>query len=103
MREHLGVAVRAKPVAGALELAAQLLVVVDLAVLDDGDRAVLVRERLVARLEVDDREPARGEADVAVDERAVGVGAAVDERRAHLVQTARVADDPADSAHGGLL
>src|SRR5207247_2599339 len=57
--EHLGVAVRAKTVTGALELGAQLPVVVDLAVLDDVDAAVLVRDRLVARLEVDDREPPR--------------------------------------------
>ena len=46
--DRLGVGVRAEPVPGALELAAQLGVVVDLAVLDDGARAVLVRDRLVA-------------------------------------------------------
>ena len=56
----------AHPVAGALELAAQLGVVVDLAVLDDGARPVLVRDRLVARLEVDDREPPRREPDAAL-------------------------------------
>src|SRR5207245_1428893 len=55
VHEHLGVAVRAEAMAGALELTPQLPVVVDLAVLDDGDAAVLVGDRLVARLEVDDR------------------------------------------------
>ena len=42
---------------------AQLAEVVDLAVEDDLHRAVLVGDRLVAGLEVDDREPAEAEAD----------------------------------------
>src|SRR5207237_5821358 len=80
----------------------------DLPVLDDVDGAVLVRDRLVAALEVDDREPPRGEAGAALDERALGVGPAVDERRAHLRQLARVdgtarGDDSADPAHGPTL
>ena len=44
-------------VAAGEELVAQLDVVVDLAVLGDLDRAVLVRQRLAAGVEVDDREP----------------------------------------------
>ena len=69
--------------AGALELAVQLGEVVDLAVLDDRAGPVLVRDRLVAAREVDDREPPRREADAALDERALRVGPAVDERRRH--------------------
>ena len=46
--ERLGVAARAELVPGALELAAELRVVVDLAVLDDDAASVLVRDRLVA-------------------------------------------------------
>ena len=46
--ERLGVGARPEAVPRALELACQLAVVVDLAVLDDGARAVLVRDRLVA-------------------------------------------------------
>ena len=89
-------------------LALQLLVVVDLAVLDDVDGAVLVRDRLVAALEVDDREPARREPDAALQEHAVRVGAAMDERCAHLGQPARVhgaarGRDSADPAHGFVL
>jgi hypothetical protein len=83
MDEHLGVPVRPERVAGTLEVAAQLLVVVDLAVLDDRARAVLVRDRLVAGLEVDDREPSRREADPAVHVDAGRVRPAMDERRAH--------------------
>ena len=65
--EHLGVAVRAEAVARALELGPQLSVVVELAVLDDVNRSVLVGDRLVAGLEVDDREAAGGEADRPLD------------------------------------
>jgi hypothetical protein len=58
VEKHLRVAARAKAVAGTLELAAELAVVVDLAVLDDMQRPVLVSDRLVAGREVDDREAA---------------------------------------------
>ena len=66
VHEHLRVALRAEPMARALQLGAQLPVVVELAVLDDVHGAVLVRERLVAGLEVDDREPPRRQPDRAV-------------------------------------
>ena len=106
--EHLGVGVRAEGVAGALELVAQLGVVVDLAVLDDDDAAVLVRDRLVAAGEVDDREAPRAERDLAVDVLAAAVGAAVDELGAHRAKRLDVgvpvaARDPADPAHAPTL
>ncbi len=66
--EHLRVAVSREGVTGPLEVVPELAVVVELAVLDDLDAAVLVADWLVAGLEVDDRETARGEADTAVDE-----------------------------------
>ena len=60
---------------------AQLAEVVDLAVEDEPERAVLVRDRLVSRLaEVDDREPAVAERDRPVDVTALGVGPPVGER-----------------------
>src|SRR5207253_3098149 len=77
---------RAEPVAGPLELAPELRVVVDLAVLHDVDLAVLVRDRLVAAGEVDDREPPGREPHAVAEEGAVGVGSAVDERRAHRLE-----------------
>src|SRR4029079_16491737 len=94
-----------EPWAGALWVSPQLGVVVDLAVLDDDTASVLVRDRLVAVLEVDDREAARSEGDGAVDVLAVTVGAAVDEQVAHRTQRADVRGavcrrDPADPAHG---
>ena len=66
--EHLGVAMSREGVPGPLEVMPELAVVVELAVLDDLDAAVLVADRLVTGLEVDDRETPRGEADAAVDE-----------------------------------
>src|SRR4051794_41206892 len=56
---HLGVAAGPEPVPRPLELAHQLAVVVDLAVLDDDDRAVLVGDRLVAARQVDRSEERR--------------------------------------------
>jgi hypothetical protein len=102
--EHLRVRARPEPMAGPLELPAQLREVVDLAVLDDGAGAVLVRDWLVAAREVDDREPPRSEPDAALDERAVRVGPAVDERGRHRreplpVDRAPRRGDPADPAH----
>ena len=47
----------------ALELGAQLAEVVDLAVEDDADRAVLVEDRLVAARQVDDRQAAHPQGD----------------------------------------
>jgi len=54
--EHLRVAARREPVSRALELGTELELVVDLAVVGDPDRAVLVRQRLRASVEVDDAE-----------------------------------------------
>jgi hypothetical protein len=70
-------------VRGALELAAQLRVVVDLAVLDDDAGAILVRDRLVAVLEVEDRKTPSRERNGAVDVLAGAVRAAVDEPLRH--------------------
>ncbi len=61
---HLGIAVRQESLAERLELAAELEVVVDLAV--EGDRQVAVGGRLglvAAGREIDDREAAVGESD----------------------------------------
>src|SRR5439155_17286455 len=90
------------------ELACQLGVVVDLAVLDDRACAVFVGERLVAALEVDDRESPCSESDAAVDEAPFRVGSAMEERRGHrgeavAVDGASARGDPADPAHGPSL
>ena len=79
-------------------------VVVDLAVLDHVDGAVLVGDRLVAALEVDDREPARGQPDPAVDRAPPSCRAPGGRARAHRAQPVGSrapcpGRDPADPAH----
>jgi len=79
MKQHLGVATGAEGEAAALEALAQGLVVVDFAVEDDAERAVIGSHRLRARLGgVDDRQPAMGEADAPIgrNPRAGAVGTA---------------------------
>ncbi len=83
MDEDLGVAVGGEPVPEPLQLLAQLAVVVDLAVLDDRDRPVLVGDRLVAVLEVDDREAPGGKSHAVGLEEPVAVRPAMDEPGVH--------------------
>ena len=91
------------------ELRAQLEMVVELAVLRRPHGAVLVRERLVARGDVDDAETARADRDsrAGVDPAVVGpavrhrVGHRLDvEVRSELAQRTGDLDDAADSTHG---
>ena len=105
--DHLGVGLRAEPMAAALQLAAQLAVVVDLAVVHQLQRSVVARERLPACVaQVDDREPPEAERDAVVGERAVAVRAPVVERRGHPTHGLRLGrtpeiDDTAEPAHLG--
>ena len=106
VEDDLGVARRLEAVAAPLEVAAQLAMVVDLAVENDPRRAVLVPHRLVAAREIDDRQAPHGEADLAHDHLALVVGTAVGDRRVHPAE--RLALDPvgvpftADAAHAIL-
>ena len=105
--DHLGVAAGSEDVAQAFKLVAQLDVVEDLAVEDDPQRAVLIRERLLAAGEVDDREPRMTEpgTTIAIDPELVRT--AVLQRCRHpseLIELGRwqvVAerDDASDAAH----
>src|SRR5262249_55511572 len=83
MRDHLGVAARPEAMARALETLAQRAVVVDLPVADDQHVAALVRERLRAVLDVDDREAPAAESRPSLDARPIAVGTAVDQRATH--------------------
>src|SRR5207302_1827050 len=77
VNDDLGVALRKKHVTRARELGDQLLVVVDLAVEDDDDAAVLVEKRLLPGREIDDREPPVPEAQPRLEMQAALVGPAV--------------------------
>ena len=110
MRDHLDVGVGAQHVAACLELPRQLGGVVDLAVADHLDRAVLVAERLLAAGNVDDGEPAHPEGDLAMGVLAERVRAAVHHDVAHRAHPrgagslsggeSHLAGDP---AHGSML
>ena len=108
VRQDLGVAAARERVPSRSKLAPELGVVVELAVLDRDDRAVLVQDRLVATLDVDDREPTHAERDPGRHEGPAVVGAAVSHDVGHDVQRflreelARLPsdlNDAADSAH----
>ena len=65
--DRFGVGARAVAVAGRFELRPDVGVVVDLAVEDDPDRAVFVRQRLLAGGQIDDAQAAVAERGLVVD------------------------------------
>ena len=93
--------------AALLELAAQVGVVVDLAVLNHAHGPVGADHGLVPALEVDDRQAPRSERDRPLHVHAGVVGAAVDEHARHGLHGLAVGGTPgprgdaADAAHQG--
>jgi hypothetical protein len=68
------------------KLGPQFRIVIDLAVEDDGNRAVLVEHRLVPAIYVDDRKAAMAEADASFEMETVTVRAAMCQRVGHSAQ-----------------
>ncbi len=106
MDQDFGIALGPEPVSPAFEPAAQLLVVVDLAVEDDLDRAVFVADRLVAPFQVDDRQPPMRQPDPWLGPEPLGVRAAMGDRIAHGLQQAGIdrsgavgVDDACNTTH----
>src|SRR5262249_20318531 len=64
MEDHLAVRFRPKPVPSGEQLFAEWLIVVDLTVADQDERAILILERLMASSHIDDAEPSMAKADV---------------------------------------
>jgi hypothetical protein len=86
----------------SLEVAKQLAVVVDLAVENDPDGAVLIEDRLVTSGQVDDREPAHPQTDTVAEVVAVVVRAAMHHLVAHrLEQVARRRDAAPEGGDAG--
>ena len=56
MDDDFRIGVRAKDVASALEILTQLAKIVEFAVIDDGQRPILVPDRLAAPAKIDDAE-----------------------------------------------
>src|SRR2546430_1568264 len=75
--DDLGVRARVDRVSPALQIPAELLEVVDLAVEDGPDRPVFVVHGLAAGLQVDDAQPSHAEPDAGRHVEALVVGAAV--------------------------
>jgi len=86
MDDRFGVRVGAEAVPAGFEVPPQLLEVVDLAVLDDGDGAVLVEHGLMTARHVDDREAAHAHREGAVDQEALVVRSAVHHDVAHRLE-----------------
>ncbi len=106
--DRFRVALRSEPVAARDETRAQILEVVDLAVEDEPDRAVLVGHRLArVRRQIDDAQPPEAEPGPAAgrDVHAVAVGAAMEHaipHGGHIRFARRPAVEPqftADAAH----
>jgi hypothetical protein len=104
VQDDLAVAPASEAMA-ALELLAQLTEVVDLAVEDEPERAVLVRHRLPRGFaQVDDREAAVAEGDRGFDVEPLGIGPAVGHRARHGRHRIRrcldvAPEEPTDPAH----
>jgi hypothetical protein len=64
MYYDLGIRLGFEDMALAEEVVAKGLIIVDLAVEDDPDRAILIGKRLVSPGQVDDRQPAKTEPDL---------------------------------------
>ena len=83
MNQSFGVAVSAELMSLGDQILAQFLVVVDLAIEDHPDAAILVRDRLMTGAEIDDAEPAHPDAAGTVGVDTFIVGPAVADEVAH--------------------
>ncbi len=77
VRQHLGVRAAAKPVSRRLEFLPKFGMVIDLAVVDGPDRAVLARDGLVSAGDIHYGEPSDAERDILAEICSPLVGAAV--------------------------
>ena len=85
----------------SLELPAQLLVVVDLTVEHEREVAIVGVERLVAGRDVDDREAAHPDREVAADVGALAVRPTMDDGTQHAFEQVGVgAGESGDTTHG---
>src|SRR6266550_8888933 len=101
--EHdFGISSRTEGVAGSFELHAQILEIVDLAVVSDDERAVVGLHRLMAeRRQIDDRESAMTEADKRVAPESFAVRAAVTDYIRHPAKSGHRNRPPVDIENSG--
>ena len=80
VNDGFAIAAGGKNVASLLEVASQLDIIVDFAVGDEHEAAILVVKGLPSGLQIDDAEPAHGEHDVRIGERPLAVRSAMREQ-----------------------
>jgi hypothetical protein len=100
------VASRGVVVAEGLQLGAQLRMVIDFAVEDNPKALVLIRDRLMAGLYIDDAEPPYGKTNIPLHEKTVVIGAAMRDLETHgrenvpvYILTRAGIENAADSAY----
>src|SRR5579863_7920298 len=104
MNDRLRVALRRERVAARQQIAAQIAIVVNLAVKDNPDRLVLVRDRLVARMQVDNAEPPHPDRTPAIEMKPVVIRSPVPNGRAHPLHVRKLGglvteEKTGDTAH----
>jgi len=106
VQDRLAITLGGEAMTAGLERAAQLDEVVHLAVADQGERAILVVERLPACGEVDDTQTPHRQARVVETQRSLAIGAAVRQQIVEprdalglVIVDRRLADDAGDAAH----
>ncbi len=106
VHDRFGITQRPVPMTRRFERRTHVAVVVDLAVVDDPDRCILVAERLLSRRQIDDAQPPMAEGRACIDVAAPRVRAAMGQHRLHAGQPGRIAvgqpvgcDDSSDTAH----
>jgi len=104
--DDLGVGVGSEDVPPGEEVLLEVGEIENLAVVDDPDRPVLIGDRLLARFEVDDAQPAHAQGGPAVEVGAVVVRAPMDDGLGHRPEEGRrvgaqapAVHEPADPAH----
>jgi hypothetical protein len=100
------VAVAAVPMAPFFQLLTEFQMIVDLTVEDKCDRIILIRDRLMTRLYVDDAQPAHCHADIVRKKEASVIGTPMNDLAVHFFENAALGcpvtikvENAADSAH----
>src|SRR4051812_20349260 len=106
MHDHLGIAAGCEVVARARQLLAQLTKVIDLAVKDQLDHAILVGHRLVAAGQIDNRQAAHSHTNMLADIKAIAIRPTMMDRMIHSLDQAALnrarpigMQMPTDTAH----
>ena len=79
------------------QVAAQLLVIVDLTVVDDRDRPILILDGLVPGGEIDDAEPAHCQPHIPLDIKAIIIRSAMNDLPVHRLQETALDSSPGNT------